>query len=265
MENIESKSLYDVIGKNYDDTRHADPYILSTLIRLLNLPKKALILDVACGTGNYTIGLRKEGYNITGLDCSEVMLKRAREKDSFINWVHGIGDNMPFESAKFDGVICTFAIHHFYDLYATFSEFYRIMKNGNLVLLTCTHNQIRNYWLYRYFPEVLESMTEYMPDISIVIDYLCEAGFSIKTLEPYFITDDLEDCFLGCKKNNPELYLNEAFRNGMSIFSAKAKPEHINAGCTKLQEEITSGAFSSFIRQHKNLIGDYIFIKASKS
>jgi len=37
-------------------------------------------LELACGTGRVTIPLAKEGVDITGLDISETMLKRAREK-----------------------------------------------------------------------------------------------------------------------------------------------------------------------------------------
>jgi len=39
-------------------------------------------LELACGTGRVTIPLAQEGVDITGLDISETMLKRAREKAS---------------------------------------------------------------------------------------------------------------------------------------------------------------------------------------
>ncbi|HWO97943.1 MAG TPA: class I SAM-dependent methyltransferase [Bacillus sp. (in: firmicutes)] len=38
------------------------------------------ILDVACGTGQVTIRLAKEGYDVTGIDLSDDMLMVAREK-----------------------------------------------------------------------------------------------------------------------------------------------------------------------------------------
>ncbi len=38
------------------------------------------ILDIACGTGNYTFVFAKHGYNTTGIDISEAMLKVARKK-----------------------------------------------------------------------------------------------------------------------------------------------------------------------------------------
>jgi len=42
--------------------------------------KQAKILDIGCGTGRHSIELTKRGYRITGIDLSESLLKRAREK-----------------------------------------------------------------------------------------------------------------------------------------------------------------------------------------
>ncbi len=40
------------------------------------------ILDIACGTGNYTFVFADRGYNTTGIDLSDEMLHVAREKGS---------------------------------------------------------------------------------------------------------------------------------------------------------------------------------------
>jgi len=42
--------------------------------------KSLRILDVGCGTGRHSIELAKRGYKVTGIDLSESMLARAREK-----------------------------------------------------------------------------------------------------------------------------------------------------------------------------------------
>ena len=44
--------------------------------------KPALVLDLACGTGNITILLALKGYDMIGLDNSAEMLSEARNKDS---------------------------------------------------------------------------------------------------------------------------------------------------------------------------------------
>lgn len=39
-----------------------------------------MVLDLACGTGNVTLELARRGYQVTGVDNSEAMLRQARSK-----------------------------------------------------------------------------------------------------------------------------------------------------------------------------------------
>jgi 2-polyprenyl-3-methyl-5-hydroxy-6-metoxy-1,4-benzoquinol methylase len=42
--------------------------------------KESRILDIGCGTGRHAIELTKRGYRVTGIDLSESLLERAKEK-----------------------------------------------------------------------------------------------------------------------------------------------------------------------------------------
>jgi len=57
----------------------------------LNLIDQGKVLDLACGTGRLTIPLALRDFKVTGLDESEAMLSRAREKSMYldINWKKG--------------------------------------------------------------------------------------------------------------------------------------------------------------------------------
>jgi SAM-dependent methyltransferase len=71
----------------------------------INFNKYFKILDVGCGTGRHSIELAKRGYNVLGVDLSESMLNRAKEKAltenlSVIFQQHD-ARNLPFEN-EFD-------------------------------------------------------------------------------------------------------------------------------------------------------------------
>ncbi|MCB0785182.1 MAG: methyltransferase domain-containing protein, partial [Flavobacteriales bacterium] len=72
---------YDTIGTGYDGTRQADAYLVGRLLTLLDRPPGSRILDVGCGTGNYTSALQVLGLSMTGVEPSERMLAEARTKD----------------------------------------------------------------------------------------------------------------------------------------------------------------------------------------
>ncbi len=67
---------YDLIYKDKDYEKEVD--FLEEIFETFYKPKK--ILEVGCGTGNYTRILLERGYEVTALDISEDMVKIAREK-----------------------------------------------------------------------------------------------------------------------------------------------------------------------------------------
>lgn len=259
-------ALYNTIGVNYDATRKADPYITQRLLHLLQPRPEGRYLDIACGTGNYTVALRSAGLNMEGMDPSSIMLERAREKDRRFPWLQGYAEDIPAADGVYDGVMCTLAIHHFQDLDAAFAQVARVMRGGRFVIFTCTHAQIRGYWLNHYFPKCIERMYDYMPDLPRVEQALNRAGLRIVETEPYFVDDQLQDCFLYCHKNRPERYLNMEFLQGMSVFSAKAKPQELQEGIARLRADIESGEIYRVLQRYSSCPqGDYLFVVAEQA
>lgn len=256
--------LYDKIGMNYDSTRCADPFITSNLAKILDVSSNSNILDIACGTGNYTIALNDMCLNMTGIDISEDMLYKAKEKRQNINWIRNDASCMSMDDASFDGAICTLACHHFKDRRSVFSEVYRVLQKGKFVIFTCDHIQIRNYWLYKFYPEVLEYMISYMPSVYTLLDELCSVGFRLSSIVPYFVSETLKDNFLGARIEQPWLYLNDSFRSGMSIFAEKASSDMIERGCVRLKDDISSGTINSYLEKYYNNYGDYLFLTVEK-
>ena len=91
---------------------------------LLELNAGDAVLDVACGTGNFTRGFARavgpEGLAV-GIDVSETMLSRAVSDTQSAGladraaYVRGNAQEMPFVDGVFDGVCCFAALHLFAD------------------------------------------------------------------------------------------------------------------------------------------------------
>ena len=58
--------------------------------------QKYRVIDVGCGTGNYTVELARLGLEMTGVDPSLVMLAKAQSKSDEIRWVCASSDSLPW-------------------------------------------------------------------------------------------------------------------------------------------------------------------------
>jgi ubiquinone/menaquinone biosynthesis C-methylase UbiE len=70
---------YDIVYSKIVDYRSQVDY-LEKIIAKHRRGRTESILDVACGTGNYTFVFARRGYRTTGIDISDEMLRVAKEK-----------------------------------------------------------------------------------------------------------------------------------------------------------------------------------------
>lgn len=257
-------AIYEQIGKSYDLTRRADPEIANRLAVKLQIKFDLSYLDVACGTGNYTLALAKHGGVWHGIDQSAKMIDAARNKSNAVAWQVGEVEALPYADGSFSGVLCTLAIHHFAALTPAFREIYRVLKTGHFVLFTATPEQMSKYWLVEYFPEAIYKSAEQMPSLENVKYALHEAGFHSVDIKPYFISENLQDLFLYSGKHRPEIYLDENVRSGISTFALVASAEETAAGCEKLAADIYTGRITEIIKKYESDRGDYLFVTAEK-
>ena len=83
------RTLYNKIGNDYDVTRKVDPEILHTFVELLGVKTNGKYLDIACGTGNYTVKFCTAGGSWVAFDQSEVMLLKQERKQVGCNGLTG--------------------------------------------------------------------------------------------------------------------------------------------------------------------------------
>ena len=127
----------------------------------MEIDKGAKIIDLGCGTGRHSIELGKRGYNLVGVDISEVLIdegkRRARSTSVDVKFIKGdlrFLDKL-FESkeVKFDGAICLcesgFGVLGGEEQDINFLKtIYDLLKPKGKFVLT-TFNGIRKYRRYK--------------------------------------------------------------------------------------------------------------------
>lgn len=256
---------YDKIGTDYNLTRKADKYLTEKLLHHLKPNQSGKYLDIGCGTGNYTNELQKSGFQFIGIDPSEKMLEKAKLKNAKIDWQTGFAENTELPENYVDGIVGSLTIHHWTDLKNGFSELYRVLKpNGRIVIFTSTPKQMKGYWLNYYFPKMLSDSITQMPTLESVETAMKNSKIELLSTEKYFIKPDLQDQFLYCGKQNPELYFDDQIRHGISSFSSLANRTEVEQGLSELRKDIDSGKINEIIKSYENDFGDYLYIIGKK-
>jgi 2-polyprenyl-3-methyl-5-hydroxy-6-metoxy-1,4-benzoquinol methylase len=83
---MKNKQWYETLFENYGQQYENEVFVQGTigecdfLEKELGFDKSLKLIDIGCGTGRHSIELSKRGYSVTGIDLSESMLEKAREK-----------------------------------------------------------------------------------------------------------------------------------------------------------------------------------------
>lgn len=166
--------LFDKIAPDYDKLNH----ILSLNIdkgwrkkavrEIVDSDEPLAILDVACGTADFTIEIAKKaakGSRITGIDLSEGMMKVGREKieAAGLQATLEAGDceALTYADNTFHRISVGFGVRNFEHLELGLSQMHRVLKpGGKLVILELsvpTNPFIR--WCYKlYFLNILPAI-----------------------------------------------------------------------------------------------------------
>ena len=129
----------DVYDSNDNATRDAD----AQLLREQDLPLDgAHVVEFGAGTGKNTAYLAEHAAQVTALDFSPAMLKKARARVSarhvtFIE--HDITQPWPVESGSADVVIGNLVLEHIHDLTPVMEEIRRALRIGGCAWLCELH------------------------------------------------------------------------------------------------------------------------------
>ncbi len=206
------RRIFEGIAHRYDFLNHLlslglDFYWRKRALALTKMNGESILLDIACGTGDFAIAAKKYGVNkIFGADYSMNMLKLFKKKSS---WVDGkvvqiVAENIPFQDDSVTNITVAFGVRNFYDIPLGFNSFYRVLKQGGkatVLEFRMPSNKIFKRLYKFYFKKILpvvggtisgdKEAYSYLPDSveefdeKIVLpDLLKKAGFKEIKVHP---------------------------------------------------------------------------------
>lgn len=192
------QNMFDAIAPRYDMVNRIMTFRLDTrwrklAVRRLALTKGARVLDLASGTGDLCVDLRKVGLIPLSFDMSFGMLAADHSKAPRVQ-----ADilRLPIATQSVDGVTCGFALRNLVDLNVFFHEIARVTKPGGRIALldvsTPTNPLIRwgnSVYFGRVVPRIggllsnraaynyLPKSVAYLPSPEQLVTMLQNAGF----------------------------------------------------------------------------------------
>lgn len=193
------RSMFDAIAPRYDLVNRIMTFRLDVrwrrrAVRDLRLPAGSTVLDLASGTGDLCVDLRRAGLVPVSMDLSFGMLSNDR---SGAPRAQADILRLPVPDGAVDGVICGFALRNLVDLDRFFAECARVLRPGGRVALLdvgVPHNRLvragNNIYFGRIVPRIgallsdgpayryLPRSVAYLPDRAVLVEKLRAAGFA---------------------------------------------------------------------------------------
>ena len=110
-----------------------------------DIPKGSKVLEIAAGTGQFTVAIARLAQHLTATDISPEMVERLQRRIRNSNVENVVcetvsGYELPFRDGSIDVVFCANALHVMTDPTKALSEFHRVLNSdGVLIAPTFLH------------------------------------------------------------------------------------------------------------------------------
>lgn len=184
------KDIFNDIAPKYDLLNHLlsmniDKGWRRKAMRYIGENEKGHLLDVACGTGDFSIAAWHAGVSkVTGIDISENMVEVGRKKiaeaglSSVIDLQTGDSEKMEFTEGEFDVVTVAFGVRNFEHLELGLKEMQRVLKpGGKAIILEFSmpeHFPMKQIYKF-YFRSILPSIGGWVSGNKAAYSYLPES------------------------------------------------------------------------------------------
>ena len=100
------------------------------LLKFLQPEATHSLLDVGCGTGQFSQRFSEIGLQVTGVDHNLDMLDYARSIDQKINYIQASAEKLPFKDGTFDYCSAVTSLCFIQDPQQALQEMWRVSKKG---------------------------------------------------------------------------------------------------------------------------------------
>jgi ubiquinone/menaquinone biosynthesis C-methylase UbiE len=125
----------DFRGTQDDIMRPGGIALTQHMLKRANISKSARILDIGCGCGTTAAFLHGLGFEALGLDCSPVLIARARARYTDVTFIKGNAEKLPFSDETFDAIFleCVLSI---VSIDSALQECRRILRPQGIMIVT---------------------------------------------------------------------------------------------------------------------------------
>jgi ubiquinone/menaquinone biosynthesis C-methylase UbiE len=143
--------FYDELSRYYDVIFPTDSDTLKFLTK--NLMSGSRVLDIACGTGDYSIEISKKGHKVDGFDLNEDMINMAVKKSKGLGVHFFVGDMTKLKEISdgnvYDLVFCIgnsiVHLNSICEIKDVIKDSFDILNpNGELIIQTVNFDRILN-------------------------------------------------------------------------------------------------------------------------
>jgi ubiquinone/menaquinone biosynthesis C-methylase UbiE len=211
---------YNTLAREYAQHRHVHPSVLTALLESSHINEASQVLEVGCGTGNYIVALHEATEcSCWGIDPSEQMLAKARERSHQVQFEMGLAEKLAFPAASFDLVFSVDVIHHVGSREEYHREAYRVLKPGGKVCTVTDSEDIirKRQPLSNYFPETVEVELKRYPRSADLRAMMIRAGFDRveKAVVAFLTTITNIESYRDKAFSSLHLIPNEVFERGI--------------------------------------------------